>query len=61
MYKLKCNCILGWANQQGSTLIKPKKKYGILIDAMWLKSKPNLNGVDLNLALVPCGLSLGLT
>jgi hypothetical protein len=52
---------LGWANQQGLTLIKPKKKlYGILIDVMWLKSKPSLNGVDLNLTLVPCGLSLGL-
>ncbi len=27
-----------------------------LIDAMWFKSRPNLNGVGLDLAYVPCGL-----
>jgi hypothetical protein len=51
MYKLKCNYILGWANKKGSTLIKPKKKNMIfLVYAMWLKSKPTINGVGLNLA-----------
>jgi hypothetical protein len=32
-----------------------------LIDAMWLKSRPTLNGIGLNLAYVPRGLSLGLS
>jgi len=36
MYKLKCNCILGWANQKGSALIKPQKNMVCLTDAMWL-------------------------
>jgi len=31
-----------------------------LVDAMWLKSSPSLSGVSLDLAQVPCGLSLGL-
>jgi len=31
-----------------------------LVDAMRLKSRPNLNGVGLDLAYVPCGLNLSL-
>jgi hypothetical protein len=32
-----------------------------LIDAMFLKSRPSLSGVALNLTFMPRGLSLGLT
>jgi hypothetical protein len=32
-----------------------------LINAMWLKSRPSLSGMALDLAYTPCGLSLGLT
>jgi hypothetical protein len=32
----------------------------VLIDAMWLKSRPNLSGLPLDLAYMPHGLSLGL-
>ncbi len=31
-----------------------------LIDVMWLKARPNLSGVGLDLAYVPCGLNLSL-
>jgi hypothetical protein len=48
-------------NKKASTLIKPKKKMVVLIDSMWLKSRLSLNGVALELAYVPYGLSLSLT
>jgi hypothetical protein len=32
-----------------------------LVNVMWLKSRPCLNGIALDLANMPHGLSLGLT
>jgi hypothetical protein len=31
-----------------------------LINVVWFKSGPSLNGIALDLAYMPCGLSLGL-
>jgi hypothetical protein len=60
MYELKFNCIMGWANKKCSTLIKPKKKLGFLIDAMWFKFRPKLSGVGLDLTSMSHGFSLSL-